>query len=164
VLENTGALPRARAVPRVVARGSDAEVVSELAGATFVPESLTLTTDAPAAGEYATDGVRLDWREDSPDRVALAVTAPARAFVLLADAALAGWSATLDGAPLVIHRVDHVFRGVVVPAGAHEVRFTYSPPGWRAGVALAWGAWVVFGLLVAAAFATRRSAEPAREA
>ena len=155
-VENTAALPRARAVPRVLALAADADVRASMADRAFAPESLAFTTEPAAAGDYEDPSrVRIAWREDAPDRVALAVSAPGRAFVVLADAWLPGWSATLDGRPLALHRVDHVFRGVAVPAGDHEVRFAYVPPGWKAGVALAWGGWVAW-IAAAAALATAR--------
>ncbi|HJV08542.1 MAG TPA: hypothetical protein VJ653_02650, partial [Acidimicrobiales bacterium] len=38
----------------------------------------------------------------------------------------AGWSARVDGRRQPVLRADGVFRGVVVPPGAHRVEFTYS--------------------------------------
>ncbi len=37
------------------------------------------------------------------------------------------WRATLDGAPVEILKANVIFRGVVVPAGRHTVRFTFHP-------------------------------------
>ena len=35
--------------------------------------------------------------------------------------------------------MDYLLRGVVVPAGTHEVEFRYEPASWRVG-------WIVSGL------------------
>ena len=39
----------------------------------------------------------------------------------------AGWAATVDGKPAEIFQTDYVVRGVVVPAGQHEVKMTFAP-------------------------------------
>jgi uncharacterized membrane protein YfhO len=43
----------------------------------------------------------------------------------------------VDGRPASIKAVNGLFRGVVAPAGVHEVVFTYEPTGWRLGLGLA---------------------------
>jgi hypothetical protein len=45
------------------------------------------------------------------------------------------WRVRVDGRPDELLRVDHAFRGVRVPAGSHEVVFTYEDRAMR----LAWG-------------------------
>jgi hypothetical protein len=161
-----GALPRARAVPRVRALAGDDEVLAALGAPEFAPESLALTTEAGAAGEYAPPGrVRVAFREDTPDRVELAVESPARAFVVLADAWSAGWRASVDGAPAPLRRVDHVLRGVAVPAGRHALRFAYAPPGVRAGAwssRLAWAAALALAALALASPGARLRLSNAR--
>jgi len=44
-----------------------------------------------------------------------------------------GWTATVDGAETPIHQVNHVLRGVVVPAGDHEVRLEFAPSSHSMG-------------------------------
>lgn len=45
----------------------------------------------------------------------------------------AGWSATIDGKSADIFRVNYILRALVVPAGEHEIEFTYSPDSIRKG-------------------------------
>ena len=46
---------------------------------------------------------------------------------MLADNYYQGWVARIGGEEVPILRVNHTMRGVVLPAGDHEVVFTYEP-------------------------------------
>jgi hypothetical protein len=69
--------------------------------------------------------------------VTVEVKTPAAGLLVLTDVYAAGWTATVDGRPAQVVRVDGVFRGVPVPAGSHRVAFQYTPPGFIAGLVLA---------------------------
>ena len=47
-----------------------------------------------------------------------------------------GWSAAVDGQPVPVQRASVGFMAVRVPAGAHQLRFTYRTPGLAPGLAL----------------------------
>ena len=47
-----------------------------------------------------------------------------------------GWSATVNGEPAVIEKVNVGFMAVLVPAGTSEIRFTYQTPGLALGAAV----------------------------
>ena len=48
-------------------------------------------------------------------------------MLVLADANFPGWVARIDGKEAPILRADYLFRGVLVPAGEHDVAFAYEP-------------------------------------
>jgi uncharacterized membrane protein YfhO len=48
-----------------------------------------------------------------------------------------GWRARIDGRDAPLLKVDHALRGVVLPAGDHEVEFAYVPRPLIAGLFLA---------------------------
>jgi hypothetical protein len=128
------ALGRAYAVRFVRALGNDAAVGGMLASGRFDPAREAYTSDLAAVGDYpGSPGTVLRWLEDGPDHLVIDVEAPGPAFVVVADSWFPGWTATLDGRPTEIHRVDLILRGVRVPPGRHRLEMRYVPEGWRLG-------------------------------
>jgi hypothetical protein len=93
----------------------------------------------------------------APERIVVATESDSPALLVLRDAFYPGWNATIDGAPAEIYPVDVLFRGVAVPAGAHEVRFVYDPPVWRWGRILSGAGIVVWLLLLGWGWSQRRA-------
>jgi len=59
-----------------------------------------------------------------------------RGLVMLDDHFTEGWRVHVDGRPAPALYVDNAMRGVIVPAGEHEVVWSYKVPGLRLGVAV----------------------------
>jgi hypothetical protein len=151
-----------RAVPRAFLVGDQTVVASEAAAldAVTAPGFDPLATavverrlDLPGG---ATGDVELTAVE--PERMAATTDARARALLVTADVFLPGWEARIDGREVPLERVDYLLRGVVVPAGRHEVELTYRPWSWTAG----WIASLLTALVLAAAVAARRWKSPRR--
>jgi uncharacterized membrane protein YfhO len=64
--------------------------------------------------------------ERRDERVVVRVRTGAAGYLRLADPFDAGWRATLDGNATTIYIADHYLRAVHVPAGEHDVVFTYD--------------------------------------
>jgi uncharacterized membrane protein YfhO len=72
-------------------------------------------------------------------------------FLVLSEVYFDGWEARVDGKPAKIYRTDYTLRGIVVPAGSHQVEFVYRPRSFRLGaIGFAFGAAVLLlgGLFV----------------
>lgn len=97
-----------------------------------VDEVADVHSNAAAGGSTAlTTGRAAVTREDSR-HVIVEAEAPEDGFLLLADTFYPGWTAQVDGTPTPIYRANISVRGIQLPKGRHEVRFTYDPPGfWR---------------------------------
>ena len=54
-----------------------------------------------------------------------------------------GWSATVNGVPAEIEKVDLGFMAVRAPAGDNTIRFTYTTPGLYPGLAVSAGALLI---------------------
>jgi hypothetical protein len=94
---------------------------AHLAGPSDCPE-VPLNASAPGRVDSVFPGV-------SGTRVDITVTTETGGLLVLADTDYPGWTATVDGQPARILRVNGAFRAVEVPAGARQVRFEYRP-GW----------------------------------
>ncbi len=90
-------------------------------------------------------------------RTSVALTCPRATTVIRRETELPGWSASVDGRPVAVGRVDGVFQSVRVGAGSHVLRFSYEPPRiwWGLAAFLAGCLW-----LLVAAVRARRSTRP----
>jgi hypothetical protein len=131
---------------------SNDEAVKRLLDASFDPDREILLHDAPdslhpsvdeihdaslnatASGSTTlTAGRAAVTREDSRQLV-IEAEAPEDGFLLLADTFYPGWTAQVDGTPTPVYRANISVRSIQLPKGRHEVRFTYSAPGFSRGL------------------------------
>ena len=163
VYEIDGALPRAYVVHRVKAVRDDVVALATVRTGGFDPahEALWSEPDLPALAEPVVhDSVRV-LKYDFNEAEFSAVTAAPGLFVL-ADQYDPDWTATVDGRPARIHRVDYLMRGVLLAPGAHHVRFRYEPRALQAGVRISTASLGVTLLLLFGGLLRRRRATPAR--
>ncbi len=87
--------------------------------------------------------------EDRPGQIVADVTVPARGVLALTERFHDGWSATVDGSPTQIVRVEEDFLGCAVNAGVHRVRFRFMPRSFVYGsIVSAIGAMLLAGVLI----------------
>jgi hypothetical protein len=138
VFENPRALPRAYVTYRARPAPPAEELLAILSRSDFDPlaesyleggPGLPAVSDAPLRGGPAAI-VR-----DEPALVEVDVELEAPGLLVLADTYFPGWQATVDDEPVDIHPANHLFRGVIVPAGQHRVRFAYRPRSLMLGIA-----------------------------
>lgn len=133
VYQRTTALPRirwagtARTIPV-------AQQVGALSSNPAVAGLVVLAPGAPGSADGRPASVRV--RVDDTTEVSADVDAQGSGYLVVADADVPGWRATVDGtaAPLVV--ADHAFHAVPVPAGRHTVTLTFHTPGASTGFVL----------------------------
>jgi hypothetical protein len=133
VYENTTALPRAYLVPTVTEM-APGRAMETMASGSWNPRQAALLAQGSGVRLPAgplTGGATITRYE--PDQVVIRTQASRAALLVLADNMYDGWRATIDGKPAEIHLANQTFRGVVVPAGAHSVTFSFDPGDLRAG-------------------------------
>ncbi|HEY0077738.1 MAG TPA: YfhO family protein [Pyrinomonadaceae bacterium] len=145
VYENLRALPRAWLA-------TDAQVVSDDAALEAIRTgklpngdawnsrrtallSAPLALDNPG-GAGAQDAARAEIERYEPNRIDIRTSSDAPSVLILGDNHYPGWRATLDGRKVETLRVNYNLRGVLLPPGAHHVRFTYRPKSALLGLLL----------------------------
>jgi hypothetical protein len=162
VYRNRRALPEAF-VPEVVSSAaSESAVLNRLSSPRF--QSLR-----EAVVEGQTDVARgsgtVSVRQKSPTQTDLRVRLARRSLVVLTNAFHPGWHVAVDGKSQPPLRVNAVLQGVVVPRGAHTVRWTYHAPGLDEGLAVsAAGALVVVAWALFAVMRRRQLPDHAKKA
>ncbi len=152
VYENQRVLPRAFVVPEAAPLPARPEVLAALKGTDFrrwvlledftAPET-SAGSEAPSTGGFRPATVR----EYLPNRITLDLEPGPAGYLVLTDVWFPGWSCTVDGQPAPVHRADFLFRGVVLPAGARQVVFSFASASlaWGKAVSL-WSVVAVLGL------------------
>lgn len=140
VAVNPGALPRAFVAPSVTVVADAQAAAGRIAEAEFDPRaSVAVESDQPAADALA-GAPRLRGSvavvHERNAGVTLRARLPRRGLVVLDDMLVDGWTVRIDGRPAHALHVDGVLRGVVVPAGSHEIAWSYAVPGLPLGAAL----------------------------
>ncbi len=170
VYERPSALPRAFVVPAVRELPDDDAVVAALVARDLEPRAAVLLTPTErrrlgdATGSPGAADRRARFVRDVPDHVVLDVDAGPAGFLVLADSALTGWTATIDDRPTAIARGDLFMRVVALPAGPCRVEFRYTPPGLTSGIWLTSIGLAALIALLAIGFRSRRDgarADPA---
>ena len=76
-------------------------------------------------------GIR--WLRYSDQTLELETETPQEHMLFLSESYDPGWKATIDGKPANIYPIDKIFRGLLVPAGKHEIQFFYDPLSFKYG-------------------------------
>src|SRR6185295_3384123 len=136
VYEVEGALPRAFVAHATRQVRDDTVALAILRTNAIDPRREVLWSE-PAAPPALSDPsvpdsvqtIRYDFNE-----IEYLVSTAAAGLLVAVDQYDPDWVATVNGQPAVIHRVNYLMRGVVLPPGVHRVRFTYAPRALAAGV------------------------------
>ncbi len=134
---NEGYFPRAYLVPEgLIAPNAEMALARVLANQGRLHETAVLEietqVDAYTPGGTGT-AVITDY---TPNRITIAAHSDGPAYLVLADTHYPGWQATVAGEPTDVYRANSVVRAVAVPAGQHEVVFTFRPLDFYAGAVI----------------------------
>jgi hypothetical protein len=120
------------------------EALARVVDAAFDPDHEILLHDAPdvaSPGTADAGDISAETAESRPvvthedsRQLVIAAEAPVDGYLLLADTYYPGWTASVDGTPTPIYRANVSVRGIRLPKGRHEVRFTYDAPGFSRGL------------------------------
>lgn len=150
VFENPNALPRAFVAYRTHPAPDPKTLLARISEPTFDPLVASYVEgDLPLepGDETTKRGRPASIILDEERVVELEATLEQPGLVVLADAYYPGWRATVDGVEANVVATNHLFRGVVAPAGTHRIRFEYSPASLRIGMLCSVLSWLAIGAL-----------------
>jgi hypothetical protein len=124
--------------------GSDERRLALMGQKDFNPYRLSYFSDPPPLDTPADDlsapnSLIYRMTRDDPDEEVFQVQRGKGGWTVFSEVVYPGWKAWVDAKPATLLTANHVFRAVFVPAGNHEVRFSYEPFWWtpiRIGLAL----------------------------
>ncbi|HEY8515792.1 MAG TPA: hypothetical protein VIS07_09805 [Candidatus Binatia bacterium] len=149
---NPRTLPRFFLVEQIERYATPEEGRARLLSPSFDPSRRVLlraeddvTLPPSPAGAASSGATRVRVEDRSAHAVRLRVTAPQPAVLVSSEVFYPGWQTRIDGEVAPTLLVNTAFRGVVLPAGEHEVEMVYVPRSFHLGVAV-----TVVSLLAAA--------------
>jgi hypothetical protein len=161
VLENGNVLPKAWLVPSVVVVTDYVQRLGALQSPNFDPRQVGLVESAPTIplaelpkGQPVGE-VKVDHYEG--ERIELSAAAPGNMLLVLGEKYYQGWRATVDGREVPIVPVNHVLRGVYLPAGNHRVVFVFDPLPFKVGKWITLASFALFAVVVGREWWIRRN-------
>ncbi len=127
VYKNTDALPRAYFVDSVAVIDSEMQIIKDIGKPGYDPQAVVyslegLNIDKPDSTAYAHVVSYKD------EKIGLEVNASGNNLLFLGDTYYPnGWFAYIDGNKTPIYKINHGFRGIIVPKGKHKIVFIYAP-------------------------------------
>lgn len=129
-------LPRAFVVGEVV-RAADASAARKIfASPGFDPARQAVVHEEVTLPHGAESSQRTSIDRSGESQVRVRVQLDKPGLLVLSETYYPGWRAELDGVDVPIVRANVMMRAVVIPAGRHEVVFTYASSMVRFGLAL----------------------------
>jgi len=152
IYENLKALPRAWFVQNTVVSNSSEETLQLLSNIGFDPAT-TAILESPIEGIATPDSAKVKQIKAEMHELAYRYSVKEDALLVLSEIYYpAGWKAFVNGVELPIIPVNHVLRGVVVPAGVHDLELIMEPDSYKTGIRLSLAGILItlFALLIGA--------------
>lgn len=124
---NPAPMPRLAFAERAIVVADQAAAQARLGGL----QRDTITLDRALASNPGAASIKV--LLDRPTEIVAEVDCAADKILVLRDALLPGWFATVDDVPVTMGLADGLFRAVAVPAGRHRVAWRYRAPELVAG-------------------------------
>ena len=139
IYRNADALPRVFVVNHQDTVGGDRAALRAVTAPGFDGRGVAVTESRlpglpEASSAAAPAGASARLVDYGAQRIVIRATATARSLLVLTDDFYPGWTATVDGRPATVHRVDYLLRGVSLTPGTHTIVFRYQPASWTAGL------------------------------
>ncbi len=168
VWQNPHVLPRAFLSYRYDVKPK-LDILHAMNAGSFNPRDVVYFDEAPK-GMPALEQQPIDSAESATitqyknENVSMQTKTKGNRLLFMSDTWYPDWTATIDGKPTPIYRADYAFRAIVVPAGAHEIHFSFRDANYQTGRSISLGmnclALIGFGLGIASFGMAKRKRKP----
>lgn len=135
VFRNTQVLPRAYLVGTYQIFDDPKAAVQALAAGRIDLHHSVILYEAPARQPAPDSTAVADLITYDFHKIVVKTRASQPQLLVLSDTYYPpGWHVQIDGAPAMLLQANHAFRAVAVPAGEHEVEFTYASRAFQIGL------------------------------
>lgn len=156
VYENLFVLPRATLVDHFRVMPPDSVMVDSVSAGSSDAATTTFLASDPGMEQGRMGKAEARITSYRLNEVTVSTSTEGPAILRLADLWYPDWAATVDGRGTPILRADRFLRAVVVPAGRHEVTFTFRSPAMRQGLTIS----IVCALIAIAAIVAGSLSRP----
>jgi hypothetical protein len=161
VYKTDGVLPRTYFVNRIETRPM-IEVLNAIKNNLFDPKDVAFIEDGNIKVDRPDSNTFVNISSYKDEHITIDVKASGNNFLFLGDTYFPnGWKAYVDGNETEIYRVNHGFRGIIVPNGEHKVEFIYAPKSFFVSkyIALSLSSLVLIGLVLGIFIENKRKAK-----
>ncbi|MDD3236269.1 MAG: YfhO family protein, partial [Candidatus Cloacimonetes bacterium] len=152
IYQNLKALPRAWFVDSLTVIPDATKRLSAMSQVTFNPRTVAIV-ETTINTVSAPDSSYAKLVESGMMKMKYDVFTDKTAFLVLSEVYYsAGWKALIDGKETPIYPTDHTLRGIVIPAGKHQVEFTLAPKSYALSLKLSLAGLLLTVLAVIAGF------------
>lgn len=157
VLQNRTVLPKAWLVSQAIVE-TNPEMRMKIIGTSpmFDPARHALVESQPRlplVGGKAGDASVTRYEQN---HISVDVQAVNNALLVLGEKYYRWWRAEIDGKPAEVVPVNHILRGVYVPAGTHKVEFRFDPLPFKIGKYLTLTSFALFAVMLVREWLIRR--------
>ena len=133
IYENKLVLPRAYFVDQVDYQPDDDSAFSEVYSSAFDPSNSVILQTADKFQTLGLSKSSVDVTLYQDSEVDIKTQNKDAAILVLSDTNYPGWQAFIDGAATKIYWADYAYRAIYVPAGIHQIKFSYKPKSFEVG-------------------------------
>lgn len=159
IYEDTTPLPRSAIYYDFEVIEDELEAIARIHEAAFPIRGRIVVNQAVALTPARLPATPATIIESTPQRVVIDATAKQSGVLIFGEMNYPGWKALVDGEPTPIITANAIWRGVVIPAGRHEVEFLFQPTRLYWGLA---GTGLAIAISILLLFITRHQ-KSARE-
>ncbi len=137
--ENTAVLPRAFLVGAYQQINDPVEILKTINKPNFDPHKLALLeTELPGQIEQPDSISFAKVTKFTPNKIDVQATTNKQCLLVLSETYYPiGWDAFINGEKTEIYKTNHILRSILLPAGAHNIEFTFHPESYFKGKLIA---------------------------